>query len=120
MDQNRYRVCVFSLDEDLFNSFKKLLFREKVSAAKLIEQFLVCYAYCLDSSFLNSANEIKRKRGRKPYHFRVLAENYNAFAEKAGKELMDTNSLIEQFLKNYSTFIKTVRSPHKQESRVKC
>ena len=106
MDQVRYRFVTFVADEGLLIQFKDALSRDQLSMAKAVEQFLLSYVYCLDSSFTDSAGKKRAKKGRKPYQSRISANIYNAFVEKTDREKTDVNLLLEQFFRNYTAFIK--------------
>jgi len=106
MEQNRYRIVTFVADEGLLIQFKEAISRDQLSMAKAIEQFLSSYVYCLDSSFTDGTGKKRAQKGRKPYQSRIQANIYNAFVEKTDKEKTDVNLLLEQFFRNYTSFIK--------------
>ena len=106
MDQVRYRFVTFVADEGLLIQFKDALSLDQLSKAKAVEQFLLSYVYCLDSSFTDGAGKKRAKKGRKPYQLRISANIYSAFVEKTDREKTDVNLLLEQFFRNYTAFIK--------------
>ena len=106
MDQMQYRVFTFVAHEGLLTQFKEALSRDQLSVAKAIEQFLSSYVYCLDSSFTDDTGKKRAQKGRKSFQARIRANICNAFVEKAEKEKSDVNLLLEQFIKNYTSFIK--------------
>jgi hypothetical protein len=109
MGQNRYQHCAFSVDEDVFIQFKEALGWDQLSMAKAIEQFLLSYVYCLDSSFAGSIGIKKDVKGRKPFQTRISENIYDEFVAKTDQEKSDMNVLFEQFFRNYTAFIKKVR-----------
>lgn len=119
MDQNRYRIVNFVADEGVLTQFKEALHRDRLSMARAIEQFLSSYAYCLDSSFTVATGEKREKKRsnkrRTVSQLRISEHIYNAFSAKVEKEKADVNLLLDQFLRNYAAFMKTVQ-PFKNKS----
>ena len=108
--QTRYRSCCFVIDEHTLEQFKDRMKQDSVSIARLIEQFLLSYVYCLDPTFIDSTVKNRPKVRRKPYHVRLSLDIYTAFEKKTTQEKLDMNLAIEQFFINYAEFMKALRS----------
>ena len=109
-EQTRYRRCCFVVDEGILKRFKAATNRDQVSMARAVEQFLLSYVYCLDSSFVGGAGKRPPKRGRKACYVRLSMNIYTEFAEKTQKEETDMNLIVEQFFNYYTAFMKTRQS----------
>lgn len=106
----KHRVICFVIDENVLESFKELTLQEKASAANIIEQFLLSYVYCLDSSFIGSFPKTRPRIRRISYHVRITIDTYEAFVEKTNRERSDMNLILQRFLMNYTAFVKALRS----------
>jgi len=104
--RTRYRHCGFCVNQNVLEPFKDAAKQEQVRMARVIEQFLFSYVYCLDSTFVSSAPKIRRRSRRVHYTLTISADIYDAFVEKTRKEKMDMNLILEQFFINYIVFMK--------------
>ena len=102
--QARYFRCSFSVDGQVVARFKEAASRDHVSMARLVEQFLLSYVYCLDPAFVDVDVKTRPRIRREHYVVRVSADIYTAFVEKTGKEKTDINLILARFFINYSEF----------------
>jgi hypothetical protein len=114
--QSQYRRGCFVIDGDVLDQFKEAAKQEDESVAKVVEQFLFSYVYCLDSTFVYSAAKARSKRRREPFVLRLSTDIYNAFMEKANKANMDMNLILQQFLVNYVVFMKSTRASRNERA----
>ncbi len=107
-EQTRYQRCHLFLHVDVLEPFKEVVSRDNVSAAKVIEQFLASYVYCLDRSFIDGAEEYHGKKKKKAFYLRISTEIFRAFEEKTKADKVDMNLIVEKFMTHYTAFMQQI------------